>query len=203
MKRVAAHSERNQTPIFQVLQKYLPQQGKILEIASGFGQHIVFFANQASSDLTWQPSEYDTTHFESINAWREEAQFGNVLPPEVVDVSQERWSIELKSSDKYDGIISTNLVHICPWGVAEGLLRGAGRVLKSSGFLHLYGPYKIDGRCTSESNEEFDKSLQSRNPEWGIRDIADVKRVADANGLAFVAMEPMPANNFSVIFRKL
>ena len=101
-----------------------------------------------------------------------------------------------------DAIVCNNIIHISPWAVTEGLMRGASRVLRSGGILFLYGPYKIDGRHTAPSNEEFDVSLRSRNAEWGIRDLDDVTALAAGHGLALVETVPMPANNFSVVFRR-
>jgi len=195
-RRMAPATERNREPILAVLRNVLPRSGTVLEIASGTGQHAVHFA-AALPGVTWQPSDPDATHRESIDAWIEYAQVANVRPPLDIDVRREPWGV-----DAADAIVGINLVHIAPWAVAEALFAGAGKRLAPGGVLYLYGPYRRDGAHTAPSNEVFDRQLRAADAEWGVRDMEAVIALGAANGLTCDAPIPMPANNFSLVFRK-
>ena len=187
---------RNRDPILTVLTRVLPERGTVLEIASGSGEHAVYFA-AALPSLTWQPTDQDPAALRSIAAHRAAARLPNVRPPLQVDASAASWPVA-----GADAVVAINMVHIAPWRAAEGLMAGAGRVLGSSGILYLYGPYKENGVHTAPSNAVFDESLRLRNPEWGVRDVADLLELARAHGLSFAERVGMPANNLSLIFRR-
>ncbi len=190
------HVARNREPILEVLKRVLPPRGLVLEVASGSGEHAAYFA-KALPDLSWQPTDPDAEALASIAAHRAAAGAPNLLPPLQLDVTAQQWPVEAA-----DAIICNNMIHIAPWAACEGLIAGAARILPAGGLLYLYGPYKIDGRHTAPSNQEFDVSLRERNPLWGIRDLADVVAQAAQHGFAPVETVPMPANNLSVIFRR-
>ena len=189
-------AERNKGPILDVLRRVLPENGLVLEIASGTGQHVAHFAANLPR-LEWQPSDPNAECHASINGWVREAGLGNVRPPLTLDAAQERWPL-----GEADAIVCINMIHISPWAATEGLMRGAERLLPPGGVLYLYGPYRRDGAHTAPSNAEFDASLQARNPEWGVRNLEDVVALAAAHGLDFVETVEMPANNLSVILRR-
>jgi SAM-dependent methyltransferase len=174
----------------------LPAHGLILEIASGSGEHAAYLA-KALPALVWQPSDQDAQALASIASHRAAAGAANLLAPLRLDVTSALWPVE-----RADAIVCNNMIHITPWLVSEGLMAGAQRTLPAGGILYLYGPYKIGGRHTAPSNEEFDLSLRARNPEWGIRDLADVTDLAGRHGLVLAETIQMPANNQSVIFRR-
>jgi SAM-dependent methyltransferase len=190
------HVARNREPILEVLRRVLPRQGLVLEIASGGGEHAAYFASNLPGVL-WQPTDANSEMFESIAAHRAAAGVANLLAPLHLDVTSEQWPVE-----RADAMVCCNMIHIAPWAAAEGLITGAGRTLPRGGVLYLYGPYKIDGRHTAPSNQDFDASLRARNPLWGVRDLAEVSRLAERHGLALAETVPMPANNLSVIFRR-
>lgn len=197
MARLTSPSVRNNTqPILEVLKSILPQTGKVLEIASGSGEHVCAFA-KASPNLTFQPSDVDSECLESTRAWTQELGLANVLPPLQIDTTSEAWPVT-----SADAILCINMIHISPFASCEGLMRGAGKLLPPGGYLYLYGAYKLNGNHTAPSNLAFDQSLRARNPCWGVRDLDDVKKVAAQHGLGFVNVIDMPANNFSVIFQK-
>ena len=189
MKRHAPAAERNRSPIAAVLREVLPESGTILEVASGTGEHAAWFAALFPA-LRWQPSDPDPDALASIAAWRAEAGLGNLLEPVLLDASAESWPVEAA-----DAILCVNMVHISPWAATVGLMRGAGRLLPPGGPLILYGPYRRAGVPTAPSNEAFDRSLKSRDPRWGLRDLEAVSAEASANGLAFERVFEMPANN--------
>jgi SAM-dependent methyltransferase len=191
-----AHVARNRQPILDVLARVLPPTGLVLEIASGSGEHVVFFAQNLPS-LTWQPTDTDAAALASITAHRAAARLPNLLEPMRVDATAERWLVA-----RADAILCNNMIHITPWRVTEGLMAGAGRILESGGILFLYGPYRVGGRHTAPSNQEFDGWLKAQNREWGIRDLADVTALAQRHGLNLAETVAMPANNLSVIFRR-
>jgi SAM-dependent methyltransferase len=190
------HVARNREPILEVLRRVLPPQGLVLEIASGGGEHAAYFASNLPG-VIWQPTDANTEMFESIAAHRTAAGVANLLAPLHLDVTAEQWPVA-----RAEAMVCCNMIHIAPWAVTEGLIAGAGRTLARDGLLYLYGPYKIDGRHTAPSNEDFDASLRARNPLWGVRDLTEVSSLAKRHGFALAETVPMPANNLSVIFRR-
>jgi SAM-dependent methyltransferase len=195
-KRFAPATQRNGEPIIAVLADFLPTTGRVLEVASGTGEHIVHFAT-AFPKLQWQPSDYDAAGLASIAAWTADSGCNNILPPLQIDASAPNWPIE-----KADAIICINMIHIAPWAAAEGLFAAASRLLRSDGLLYLYGPYRETDVQTAESNEMFDRSLKERNADWGLRLLGDVVELAANNGFRLTGRIAMPANNLSLVFRK-
>ena len=194
---------RNREPIWAVLEKFLNgKSGDVLEAGSGTGQHVVDFASR-SPDITWWPSDLNEAHLQSIAAWRAHARLGNVRAPLRIDLSDPAWCREM-----HDGsgpgpllaVLCANVIHIAPWRVAEGLVAGAARYLRPDGKLFLYGPFKRGGEHTAPSNAAFDAGLRNNNPEWGVRDIAEVEKLAEGVGLHLGEIADMPANNFMLVF---
>ena len=193
-RRMAPAASRNRQPILDVLRTALPVRGTVLELASGTGEHVAFFA-RAMPELLWQPSDPDERARRSIDAWVAEAETPNIRPAIMLDVRQDIWPI-----DHADAILCINMVHISPWEATVGLMRGAGRLLRSGGPLYLYGPYRREGRHTAPSNAAFDADLRARDPRWGVRDLEAVAAQAEINGLALDRIVAMPANNLSLLF---
>jgi Protein of unknown function (DUF938) len=196
-RRYAPATVRNRDFILDVLRDVLPMTGVILEIASGSGEHVVHFARNFQS-LAFQPSNPDPDALRSISAWEEAADVANVRAPIVLDASQSPWPIA-----SADGIICINMVHISPWEASVGLIRGAAAILPPGLPLHLYGPYKRKGFATAPSNEAFDRNLRDRNPTWGLRDLETVTAIAQSVGFSVPTVTEMPANNLSVVFRRM
>jgi len=193
---VSPSAERNKGPIAELLMRVLPEQGDVLEISSGTGQHVLHFA-QAMAHLRFQPTEPDADNLKSITAWLASASLPNVNAPIHLDVRDEIWPV-----GKVAAVICLNMIHIAPQSATEALLRGAARVMDSGGILFLYGPYRRQGRHISASNEAFDALLRARNPEWGVRNLEDVALLAASEGLKLQEIHDMPANNLAIIFRK-
>jgi SAM-dependent methyltransferase len=179
------------------LARHLPASGLVLEIASGSGEHALHFAAHFPA-LTFQPTDPDAAALASIAAWRAEAQLANLLPPLMLDVMADAWPVP-----KADAVLCINMIHIAPWEATVALIRGAARVLPRDGILFLYGPFKQGGTHTAPSNAEFDASLRAQDARWGVRDLEAVAEIASAVGFAAPVVEAMPANNLSVIFRRL
>lgn len=196
-KRHAPATQRNRQAILDVIQGALPDAGTVLEVASGSGEHCVYFA-EALSNLTWQPSDPDPAARESIHAWINGSGLSNVLPALELDAASEVWPL-----DAIDAIMCINMIHISPWKAAIGLFKGASLILPKNGSLYLYGPYKRNSAHTSESNHAFDASLRARNPEWGIRDLEAIVALAEDSGFRFNRSVDMPANNLSLLFDRL
>ena len=199
----AAAFHRNHAPIWAALQPFLAgKSGDVLEAGSGTGQHVVHFAKH-TPDIIWWPSDLNERHLKSIEAWRAYAGLPNIRPPQRIDLTDPAWS-----SAMHDGggpaellaVFCANVIHIAPWRVAEGLFAGAGRYLRPDGRLFLYGPFKRDGKHTAMSNAVFDTSLRAQDAEWGVRDIADLEKLAAGVGLALVDTVQMPANNMILVF---
>jgi SAM-dependent methyltransferase len=198
---------RNRDPILAVFRRVLPARGTVLEIASGAGEHAVYFASHLP-DLVWQPSDPSAEARASIDAWREAARAPNVRPALALDVHEDAWPL-----DAADAVVCINMIHIAPWSASEALMRGAARVLVPSGaegdrvldrrgILFTYGPYKREGAHTAPSNAAFDADLRARNPSWGVRDLEAVTAEAARRGLERIDVVPMPANNLSLVFRR-
>ena len=201
-KRSAPATERNREAILSVLQDYLPNQGTVLEIASGTGQHAVFFAQQLTPRF-WLPTDLDPTNIASIAAWRVEAGAANLLLPRQLDVRDPAWLIDCDLPAPISAIVNINMLHISPWSCCEALFAGAAEVLDQSGVVILYGPFKRDGLHTAPSNAAFDEQLRSQDSAWGVRDLKAVVDVAVEQGFARQNVIEMPANNLSVVFDKI
>jgi SAM-dependent methyltransferase len=192
----SAAAERNKDPILTVLESVLPASGKVLEIASGTGQHVCFFAGSLPG-IRWHPTEPDEAGRESIGVRVRESGLANVAPPMSLDVLEPRWPVD----QDFDAILCVNMIHISPWSATHALMRGAARHLGPGGMLILYGPY-LENRSAVASNLEFDASLKRRNPEWGLRDLEEVTRVAATHGLHRRQLVRMPANNLTLVFAR-
>ena len=196
-RQYAPATARNREPILAVLRRVLPATGRVLEIASGSGEHAVFFAG-AMPGLQWQPSDPHEGARQSIAAWIAHAKLPNVLPPLAIDAAESDWG----AAGPFDAVLAVNMIHISPWRATLGLFAGAARLLAPGGLVFLYGAYRRDGRHTSPSNEAFEQWLKGLDPAYGVRDLADVEKVANANGFALRQTVEMPANNFSVVFAR-
>jgi len=189
-------AERNKGPILDVLAQVVPGRGLVLEIASGTGQHIMHFA-KALPGLTWQPSDPDAELRESVRLRIQEERRANVNGPIDLDVTKLPWPLQ-----SADAIVAINMIHVAPWPATPALFEGAKALLSAQGILFLYGPYRRFGRHTSESNARFDLDLRTQNPEWGLRDLEAVSDIAARTGFMLAETVEMPANNFSLVFRR-
>ncbi|MDB5662037.1 MAG: hypothetical protein JWN59_375 [Sphingomonas bacterium] len=193
-RRHAPATLRNREAILDVLRAALPARGLVLELASGSGEHIAFFARNLPR-LDWQPSDPDGAARRSIAAWAEGV--ANVRPPIAIDAAAADWPIAAA-----DAMLCINMVHISPWSATEGLVAGASRLLSAGGLLYLYGPFSREGRHSAASNAAFDADLRARDPAWGVRDLEAVAALADAHTLGLERVIEMPANNLSVLLRR-
>jgi SAM-dependent methyltransferase len=199
----AAAFHRNHEPIWAVLEKFLAgKSGDVVEVGSGTGQHVVHFAKHTPG-IIWWPSDLNENHLKSIEAWRAHTALPNIRSPLKIDLTDPAWCPAMHDGSgpgELLAVFCANVIHIAPWRVAEGLFAGAGRYLRSDGRLFLYGPFKRDGKHTAMSNAVFDTSLREQDAEWGVRDIADVEKLAATAGLVLVEAVPMPANNMILVF---
>ena len=192
----APAAARNREPILRVLRDYLPRPGFVLEIASGTGEHAVWFST-ALPEVTWQPTDLDNDALRSIAAWREMSGPPNLLPPLRLDAAADTWPVA-----RADSVVAINMVHIAPWTATTGRMAGAARVLTRGGLLFLYGPFREGDGHTSAGNAAFDADLRARDPSWGIRGLDEIATLADRHGLMGPERIAMPANNLSVVFRR-
>ncbi|CAK9806507.1 UPF0585 protein CG18661 [Anthophora quadrimaculata] len=202
-KLVYPAADRNKGPILSVLQKYIQQgpQQIFLEIASGSGQHIAHFAPHFPQ-LLFYPSEYEPRLLESIAAYANE--FANIKHPLRIDVIKDfhTWGNGIFKEASIDYIYNANMMHISPYECSIGLFNNAGKLLKDNAILFTYGPYAINGNITPASNVNFDKSLRLQDSSWGLRDIKDLKDLAEKNGIKLIDIIDMPANNKTIIWKK-
>ncbi len=201
----AAAFHRNHAPIWAVLQRFLAgKSGDVVEVGSGTGQHVVHFAKHTPG-IVWWPSDLNESHLKSIEAWRAHAALANIRSPLRIDLTDPAWCPAMHDGNgpaELLAVFCANVIHIAPWRVAEGLFAGAGRYLRGDGLLFLYGPFKREGKHTAMSNAVFDTSLREQDAEWGVRDIADVEKLAATAGLVLIETVPMPANNMILVFSR-
>ncbi len=188
---------RNRDPILAELRRLLPPEPRVVEIASGSGEHAVYF--NAALGGVWQPTDPDPAHRASIDAWRAlpAPEGAQVLPALDVDVLRDAHALP---GAPFHAVFCANMIHIAPWEATPGLGRFAARQLDAGGLLVLYGPFVIVGEHTAPSNEAFDQSLKARNPDWGVRDLGAV--IAAMPAFEFVERVAMPANNQTVVLRR-
>jgi len=195
-KAFAPAAERNRQPILEVLRRVLPPAGLVVEIASGTGQHSTFFSQHLPS-LRWQPTDVSAEALQSIDAWVSEAARDNLLPPLELDVRWARWPVA-----EAEALVCINMIHISPWETTEALFRGAGGLLAPGSPLITYGPYRLYGEHTAQSNAAFDENLRSRNPQWGVRDLDELCPLAGSTGFTLEEQIAMPANNMTLVWRR-
>ena len=196
---ISPAAERNKQPILDVLLQVLPAQGAALEIASGTGQHVAWFA-QHMPHWSWQPTDSDAPSLNSIDAHIAQAKLSNVRPPLLLDVLSPVWLPE--ATPVFDAIFCANMLHIAPWSTCAALMQGVARHLAPHGRLITYGPYLEDEVATAFGNIAFDQDLRATNPAWGLRRREDVQAEAEAAGLRLAQRVEMPANNLLLVWER-
>ncbi len=197
-KRDAPSYHRNIEVITNQLRIILPKNTKyVLEIGSGTGQHVAHFASEFP-DIVFQPTDYKVENLESIDAWAADQK--NILSAQRLDITKTDWLAD--STRKFDALLCFNVIHITPWEVTKAIFIGADKIMNKDCKIAIYGPFKINGTQTSQSNEEFEKWLKGRDSAYGVRDIEDVNKAAQAYGFSHIEKHPMPANNFINVFAR-
>lgn len=219
-RRSAPAALRNREPIAGVLTEWLPPHGLVLEIASGTGEHAVYFAGRFAT-LEWQPSDVHPDALASLAAWRAETALPNLRPPFVLNAAADAWPIDradavvsikmpsdscdggeiAKNSGSYAAVVCINMVHISPWSAALGLLDGSAKALERGGVLVLYGPWLKADIPAAASNVAFDLDIRARDPQWGLRSVEDFEVEAIKRGFELEQVRTMPANNLMLLFR--
>jgi hypothetical protein len=192
-------AKRNRDPILDVFKQLFPPSGDALELASGSGAHINYFAPHFPH-IRFQPSDYDKGVFAVIRQMQAENANANVWDPVHIDLAMpETWPGA--KAHRYDVIFAINLFQVAPIAIAEGVAEIAARVLTETGFLAIYGPFKVDGKYTAPSDEAFDQELRAANaPEWGLKDVRDIEKAANKHGIVLTRRLALPANNFVLVF---
>lgn len=196
----APATQRNREAILEILLQVLPKSGTILEIASGTGEHAVYFAPHLKP-RKWLPTDPNPQSRASIAAWITNLPSDNLYPPIDLDASASVWTIPDTTS--ITALVNINMIHISPWSACLGLMAASDRILPPGGILYLYGPFKQNGKHTAPSNAAFDESLRAQNSTWGVRDLDEVTTAAKAQNLKLINTYQMPANNLSVVFQHL
>ncbi|HPG24210.1 MAG: DUF938 domain-containing protein [Spirochaetaceae bacterium] len=202
MRRDAPATHRNREPIAAVLARWLREPARVLELASGTGQHAAFFAERMPH-VVWQPTDVEDSALASIDAWATGSRVPNVARAIRLDAREVPWPVEVPDAPPFDALFNANMIHIAPWPVAEGLFAGAGRLLAPGGLVFLYGPFRVGGEHTAPSNAAFDADLRRRNPEWGVRDREAVIALAEAVGFVLREANALPANNQLLVFERM
>ena len=186
----------NRQPIWEVLEPWLNDSAKVLEIASGSGEHLAHFAERAPK-VEFTPSDPHPSHRESQVAWCQ--HLPNVMAPIDLDCLKQPWPL---GEGRWDAMLAINLIHIAPWQVTTELFRGADHWLNANGWLYLYGAYLCEDTPTAPSNLAFDQQLRSQDPLWGVRQLEQVQAVADQFGFQLTERIAMPSNNLSLFFTR-
>lgn len=190
---------RNAEPIWDAIGGFLATRtGNLLELGSGTGQHAATYAGRTR--LTWWPTDIYESHLTSIAAWRAQLGFSNLQAPQRLDLTDLAWT--WTPGGPLAAMLCINVLHISPWQVSESLIGGAGRLLEPDGRLFVYGPFMRDGQHTAPSNADFDASLRGENPEWGVRDVGALARLAHNAGLTLADAIAMPSNNLVLVFAR-
>ena len=195
-RQFSPSAARNRDPVLAVLQRLLPTEGLVLEIGSGTGEHAVHFARHLPA-LRWQPSDADAAALASIADWVAHAALPNLLPPLCFDLAAAPWPVA-----GADAIVAINVLHYSPWSTTPVLFAAAAEVLPVGGVVVCYGPYRRAGAHTAPSNADFDEWLRSVDPRFAVRDLEAVEAEARRNGFVLEEVVDMPANNFSLVFRR-
>ena len=190
--------ENNKRPILDILSKVFSQNKQVLEIGSGTGQHAVFFG-QHLPHITWQTSDLLINH-QGINLWLDESALSNVQKPIVIDLNK-AWQIPV-NHPQIDGLYTANTLHIISWSLVVKFFEGIKQNLAPKAMVCIYGPFKYQGKYTSESNANFDLWLKDRDIDSGIRDIEAILLLANSAGLTLINDHVMPANNQLLVFSK-
>lgn len=189
----APATARNREPIFDVLHPWLRERPRVLEIASGTGEHAAYFTSRAPH-LRWQPTDISPEALAAIEAHRAATGHDRIDAPLILD-TRRAWP-----ADRYDAVLCINMIHISPWDSAEALFRGVGKVLHEQGIVYFYGPFRRAGEALAPSNVSFEGWLKERDPRNGIRELEAVAELASQAGLRLAQVTEMPANNLSVVF---
>ena len=196
-------TQRNRECIGIVLSRIIKNNGSILEIGSGSGEHGVFFQKRFPK-IIWQTSDPELLHRKSINSWIQHENLNKKMPkPLVIDVEKIPWEIPLQLVNSLQGIVSINMIHVAKWSCTKALFRESGKLLRKGQFLILYGPFKVGNKHISQSNYLFDNSLKMQNSRWGIRNLEKVSDEGTKNSFSQEEIITMPSNNFSIIYRKV
>jgi hypothetical protein len=193
----SAAAQRNQGPLREVLAGVLPATASVLEIACGTGQHAAHCA-AAQPGWTWQPTDAQAGSLQTTAARC--AHLPNVRPPLLLDVLAPPWPAGL---GPVDAVMCVNMLHVAPWAACAALMHCAAQHLRDDGWLFVYGPFIVAGEALAPGNAAFDADLRARHAAWGLRELADVVQQAQAAGLAFERRVAMPANNLTLLFRRM
>lgn len=194
-RRTAPAALRNEAPLIAALAPRLPSEGRVLEVASGTGQHVAAFA-AAFPDLLWLPSDVDPGQRASIAAWRKASGQANVAEPLALDISAP-WPV---ADGQVQVVLTINLLHLVPQSFVTRFFAEARTALSAGGRVIVYGPFLRGTEFASEGDRAFDASLRARDPAIGYKSVEAVTQIAEAAGFAPVARDAMPANNLLLTF---
>ena len=196
-------TQRNRDCIGNVLSRSIKKNCSILEIGSGIGEHGVFFQKRFP-EIIWQTSDPDLLNRKSIISWIKYEELSRKMPPPLdLDVEKVPWHLPTQLVNSLQGIVSIYMIHVAPWSITVALFKESGKLLNKGQFLVLYGPFKIGNKHISKSNYFFDNSIRAKNDLWGIRNIEEVSEEAKKNSFCQKNIIRMPANNFSIIYKKV
>ena len=195
---VAWAGNRNKEPLLGVLKEKLPKNSaRVLEFASGSGMHINFFAPHFGH-LHFHPTDKDIDVFDNIKKLTVDHSNDNLADPAHLDLTDPETWFNAGTENSFSAIFCINIFQVAPISIADGMMRCAAHLLDDDGILMIYGPFQVEGAFTTDSNKEFHETLSSAGvSEWGLKDVADLKKAAADHGLELKEQIDMPANNFT------
>lgn len=194
----SAAAQRNQMPIYEVLNSYMTSDGgRLLEIGSGTAQHATFLGAKFPN-LHWVTSDQPDNHA-GIKMRLKTEKLVNVHGPEKLVIGED----DFPGKKPFDYVFTANTLHIMSWKLNKSLFKLLGKRLREGALTFFYGPFNYDGEYSSPSNAEFDKLLKTKDPSSGIRNFEDIVKVMEKAGFKLLKDHEMPANNRLLVFERL
>ena len=211
----------NRDPILHVVADTLPQLFEynsninILEIGSGKGMHINYFADHFKKDYTnniiWQPTDRNSDAFHLIEESVTDYNTKDIVnTPLILDLNEMQHQINIGNNNiKYDMIVAINVFHVaslqCWYNLIQHSFYHLFNFDNPNRCLLIYGPFNLNGEYTSESNLKFDKFMKEtgNNHDYYLKDINELNDYANQYSLELSQTIEMPNNNFCFIFRTM
>jgi hypothetical protein len=195
--------ERNKHPILEVLRQYCIQ-GRLIEMGFGTAQHCTFMSGQLPA-VEWFACDHPDYHKGFLARTKELGCSANLKGPYTLWAGTESFVQQLDEQSlplSYDYFYSANTLHIMNKESVDYFCQHVSDVLKPSGLLFLYGPFRFHDRPFAPSNQSFHEILVARGVGSGIRQVEYIQDRLNEHFLGLIKVFEMPANNHMLVFQK-